>query len=178
MWVMHPSCAEGRIPADCKSDSSPTRIKTPFEGRSLQRDSEKNSYPNNTHIKIEGFERLDSISADVDCDPRKLRDVFLEACDMAKTGRLDYEFLFFALHGDNIYKQPTDVRDYNPASNSDVSYHTSRHDYKIHGKIAKMSIPEMMADGAVVCHIYKKDKLVGSVASLADYDYEEAFSLM
>ena len=97
---------------------------------------------------------------------------------MAKNGDLDYQFVFFALHDDNLYKQPTDVRDYNLLHESSVAYHTARPDYKMHGTIVKVAMPEMMANEAVLCQICKQDKIIASVASLADYNYEEIFSLM
>lgn len=97
---------------------------------------------------------------------------------MAKDRDLDYQFVFFAFHGDNLYKQPTDVRDFETIHESSVAYHTGRPDYRMHGTIVKMPISAMKADDAVVCHVYKKDKIVAAVASRSDCDYNEIFSIM
>lgn len=97
---------------------------------------------------------------------------------MAQKGDLHHQFVFFALHGDNVYQQPTHVRDYQTIQECSVAYHTGRPDYKMHGTILKMSIPEMSADNAVVCNVYKKNEIVASVASLAEYGYKEIFSIM
>lgn len=103
--------------------------------------------------------------------------LFTEACDMAKKHEMDYQFIFFALHGGNIYKQPTDVRDYDVVQESSVAYHTSRDDYEMHGTITKKPLPQMMATDAVVCHVCKRDEMVAVVASLPEYDYEEVFTV-
>lgn len=155
----------------------PERPKTPFNERSQEKEKEGTT-PKNTHVKTDGTERLAQLSSEAGFINNKLFDLFSEACKMAKDGDLDYQFVFFALHGDNIYKQPTDVRDYQTIHDSSVAYHTARPDYKMHGTIVKMPMPAMMADEAVVCHVCKKDKMVAAVASLADYDYAEVFSIM
>ena len=129
-------------------------------------------------VYTNGIERLAILSKEAGFINNKLADLFTEACGMAKKGELDCEFIFFALHGDNIYKQPTDVRDYDVVQANSVPMHTSRPDYKIHGTILKMPLTAMMADEAVVCHICKGDAIIAAVASLSDYDYKEVFSLM
>lgn len=134
--------------------------------------------PDAPTISTNGVERLAQLSREAGFTINKLNDLFSEACTMAKDGQLDYQFVFFALHGTNVYKQPTDVRDYNTLHDSCVTYHTGRPDYKMHGTIVKMPMPSMMADEAVVCHVCKGDHMVAAVASIADYDYQEIFCIM
>lgn len=125
----------------------------------------------------DGIECLAHLSTQVDCPENKLIDLFKEACATARKGGLNGEFIFFAVHGDNVYKQPTDLRDFDVVQEQGVPVHVTRPDYKVHGTILKTHLPAMMAKDAIICNISKGDAVIATVASLADYGYQEAFSL-
>ena len=129
-------------------------------------------------VRPDGAERLAALSEEAGCATNKLAELFSEACRMAKDGELETQFLFFALHGDNMYRQPTHARDYRSLCESGVAYHTGRPDYKFHGTIVKTPVPAMLVDEAVVCRVCKGGETVAAVAALADYDYREVLSLM
>tara|TARA_B100001057_G_scaffold56554_1_gene50107 strand:+ start:334 stop:873 length:540 start_codon:yes stop_codon:yes gene_type:complete len=129
-------------------------------------------------ITTDGRDKLKALSTESDCAEGTLDELIKEACEMDKRGEMDYQFVFFALQGGNLYKQPTDVRDFEMVYESSVPYHTSRPDYKLHGTIVKMPLPQMMAPSAIVCHVFKGPKMAGIVATLAEYNYEEMYSVM
>lgn len=129
-------------------------------------------------ITTDGRDKLKALSTESDCAEGTLDELIKEACEMDKRGEMDYQFVFFALQGGNVYKQPTDVRDFEMVHESSVPYHTSRPDYKLHGTIVKMPLPQMMAPSAIVCHVSKGPEMVGVVATLAEYNYEEMYSVM
>jgi len=160
------------------AESPPERPDGLAKARAEAKEKGGRAYKEHPRVYTNGIDRLANLSTEAGCTNNKLADLFTEACGMAKNGQLDCEFIFFALHGDNIYKQPTDVRDYEVVQANSVPMHINRPDYKVHGTILKMPLPAMMANDAVVCHICKGDTVVAAVASLPDYGYEEVFSLM
>ena len=133
-------------------------------------------------VKGDGWEKLRIVSAESDCAQDTLTNLLTEACKMEREGALDLQFLFFSIMkheaGQNVYKQPTYYSDYDTIVRDSIPYHTNRDDYCLHGTIAKMQLPEMMAPEAIVCHIFKGSTLIAVVCTLSEYDYKEAYSLM
>jgi hypothetical protein len=129
-------------------------------------------------ISTDGKQRLNALSVEAGCAENTLASLMSEACEMDKKSEMDTQFVFFALQGGNVYKQPTDVRDFEMVQESSVPYHTSRGDYKMHGTIVKMPLPCMAAPDAIVCHVFKGQDMVAVLAALAEYEYEDVYSVM
>lgn len=129
-------------------------------------------------INTDGRQRLNALSVEAGCAENTLASLMLEACEMDKKSEMDSQFVFFALQGGNVYKQPTDVRDFEMVQESSVPYHTSRGDYKMHGTIVKMALPCMAAPDAIVCHVFKGQDMLAVLAALAEYEYEDVYSVM
>ena len=140
----------------------------------LQGNPEQGGYT----ISTDGKQRLNALSIEAGCEESTLTSLMSEACEMDKKCEMDTQFVFFALQGGNVYKQPTDVRDFDMVQASSVPYHTGRDDYKMHGTIVKMPLPCMAAPDAIVCHVFKGQDTVAVLASLAEYDYEDVYSVM
>jgi len=129
-------------------------------------------------ISTDGKQRLNALSVEAGCAEDTLTSLMSEACEMDKKSEMDTQFIFFALQGGNVYKQPTDFRDFEIVQKSSVPYHTSRGDYKMHGTVVKMPLPCMAAPDAIVCHIFKDQDMVAVLAALAEYEYEDVYSVM
>lgn len=129
-------------------------------------------------ISTDGKQKLNALSVEAGCAEDTLTSLMSEACEMDKKSEMDNQFVFFALQGGNVYKQPTDVRDFEMVQESSVPYHTSRCDYKMHGTIVKMPLPCMAAPDAIVCHVFKGQDMVAVLAALAEYEYEDVYSVM
>ena len=127
-------------------------------------------------VTSDGYETLRNVSVAEECMEEVLTALFDDARDMARRGEMEDEFIFFSVHGNSIYKQPTNIQDYNVIQDSSV-YHSSRQDYKIHGTILKTALPEMMADEALVCEVYKHNELLAVIASLPEQDYVDTFTV-
>jgi len=128
-------------------------------------------------ISTDGKQRLKALSVEAGCAEDTLVSLMSEACEMDKKREMDTQFVFFALQGGNVYKQPTDVRDYKMVEESSVPYHTNRGDYKMHGTIVKMPLSCMAAPDAIVCHVFKGKDMVAMLASLAEYEYQNVYSI-
>ena len=126
----------------------------------------------------DGKQRMNAMSVEADCMESALVNLLSEACEMDKRSEMDTQFVFFALQAGSVYKQPTDVRDFDMVQKSSVPYHTSREDYKMHGTIVKMPLPCIAASDAIVCHIFRGNDLVAVFATLAECGYENIFSVM
>lgn len=129
-------------------------------------------------ITTDGRDRLKALSTESECAEHTLDEIVKEACEMDRRGEMDYQFMFFALQGGSVYKQPTDVRDFDMVHESSVPYHMSRSDYKLHGTIVKMPLPQMMTPSAIVCHVFKGHEVASVVATLAEYDYEQMYCVV
>jgi hypothetical protein len=95
---------------------------------------------------------------------------------MARNGDLTDEFLFFAVHGGHLYKQPTDVRDYQ-TSLAGVAHHPAREDYLMHGTVVKMPLQSVNGGEAVVTQVCSREMVMAAVASLPGDAYEDVLQL-
>lgn len=133
--------------------------------------------PTRCTVTTDGRDKLETLSIASGCAGGTLDELMKEACEMDKRGEMDYQFVFFALQGGNVYKQPTDVRDFDTVHESSVPYHMSRPDYKLHGTIVKMPLPQITAPSAIVCHVFKGVEMTGVVAAMAEDGYEQMYVL-
>jgi hypothetical protein len=106
-----------------------------------------------------------------------LTELHQQACVMAQNGDLDNEFIFFAVHGEHLYKQPTDVRDYAMSING-VIHHVSRGDYVMHGTVIRMPAISSEANEAVVTEVCTRERVVAIVASSMEDGYSKIVNLV
>lgn len=114
-----------------------------------------------------------SLCSDNDCLVKQHH----SGCDMALRGELNWQFVFFAVHSGNMYKQPIDIRDYNTVNHSSVQYHTSREDYTLHGTTVKTTVAHIGVSDAVVTSMSHKNNLLSVVMSLPDDDYKQIYTV-
>lgn len=112
----------------------------------------------------DGRERLSTVAQLFDFKPDLLLGLYERTIAMAREGQLETDFIFFAVHRDNVYSQPTDVRDFDQCW-STVHHHTARADYRVHGTVLKSPVVGLDFPSAVVMHVYSREGIVAAVAA-------------
>lgn len=126
------------------------------------------SVPEGCQAGDETRKGMEEICSRLDCPKPLLDSVLHDSLEAARMGEFEHTFVFFAFHGNNIYRQPTDVRDFLMVQQS-ISYHTGRDDYKLHGTVTKTAV--MGDPDAIVCQIFSKDTVMALAVSLSTDDY-------
>jgi len=125
--------------------------------------------PPTTPSAPEGLDAMDEVCVRLDCPQSSLNSVLQDSLGAARMGEFEHTFVFFAFHGDNIYRQPTDVRDFYMVQQS-IEYHTGRDDYKLHGTVTKT--PMLGDQDAIVCRVFFKEDVVAVAVSLSAGNYK------
>ena len=112
-----------------------------------------------------------------DCEPALVNDLHHEACALARSGDMDMQFILFCVHNKNLYKQPTDTRDYTRCLEG-LALHRSRPDYMFHGTTIKMPLTLHGNAVSVVTQVYSQETLLAMVASPQSNDYATVVSLV
>lgn len=117
----------------------------------------------------EGLDEMGDVCVRLDCPQNSLDAVLQDSLEAARMGEFEHTFVFFAFHGDNIYRQPTDIRDFCMVQQS-IGYHTARPDYKMHGTVTKT--PVLGDQDAIICQVFFKSEVVAIAVSLSWGNYK------